>query len=88
MVARGLVVPAGSSWHRDLVTLCSAEGIVSENVANSFREYLAFRHFFSHGYAVELDSSRLQPLVEKAAQVFGAFKEDTQGPPADPAPEK
>lgn len=74
VAARGLTVPTGSSWHRDLVNLCSGEGVLSISVARDLREYLAFRHFFSHGYAVELDPQRLEPLIARLEEVYRAFK--------------
>ncbi len=72
--ARGLDVPTGDSWHRDLVNLAWAEGIVSETTANQLRQYLAFRHFFSHGYGVELDVEQMQPLVEELPDLYGRFR--------------
>jgi hypothetical protein len=35
--ARGLDIPSGDSWHRDLVSLASSRKIVSETTANELR---------------------------------------------------
>ena len=72
--ARGLDVPTGDSWHRDLVNLAWVEGVASETTANQLRQYLAFRHFFSHGYGVELDVEQMQPLVEELPDLYGRFR--------------
>jgi hypothetical protein len=76
--ARGREVPAGDSWHRDLVNLACAQGIVSETTATELRQYLAFRHFFSHGYAAELDLERMQPLLEELPDVYGQFRRNIE----------
>jgi len=73
---RGFEVPTGSSWHRDLVNLACAAGVLSEATVNSLRPYLAFRHFFSHGYAVQLEAARLEPLLHEASLAFHAFQQD------------
>jgi len=76
--ARGLEIPSGNSWHRDLVSLASSHGIISETTANRLRQYLAFRHFFSHGYAVDLDLERMQPLVEQVEEVYRRLRGDLE----------
>lgn len=38
--------------------------------------YLAFRHFFSHAYALDLHPERMEPLVKGAGLVFNAFKSE------------
>jgi hypothetical protein len=76
--ARGQAIPAGDSWHRDLIVLASAEKVISETTASQLRQYLAFRHFFSHAYAVDLKPERLQPLVEAARGVYRQLRRDIE----------
>lgn len=52
--AKNQIIPEGSSWHKDLLNLAAAHEIISENIKNRLGEYLAFRHFFSHAYALEI----------------------------------
>jgi uncharacterized protein YutE (UPF0331/DUF86 family) len=73
VLSRGLKLPTGSSWHRDLVDLSVSNGFVSEAIALELRAYLAFRHFFSHAYVLDLDVNRIEPLVEYAQEVFQKF---------------
>jgi len=74
--SRDVELPTGPSWHRDLLNAANTSGLVSETTAEDLRRYLAFRHFFSHGYAVDLMPDRLEPLVRDAADVFGRFQSD------------
>ncbi len=74
VVARGRSIPSGSAWHRDLVNLCATEGILEKTLLKDLQPYLAFRHFFSHGYAVELDPRRLEPLVLGVHMVYEGFR--------------
>jgi hypothetical protein len=45
---------------------------------NSLKRYLAFRHFFAHGYALNLFPERMQPLLDDAQSVFDRFKADIE----------
>lgn len=76
--SRGLALPLGESWHRDLLMAAGANGILSEATLESLKRYLAFRHFFGHGYALNLNSARLEPLVKDARTVFASFKADIE----------
>ena len=38
--------------------------------------YLAFRHFFSHAYALDLFPERMEPLHQRAVEVFGRFRKE------------
>ncbi|MGD0487067.1 MAG: hypothetical protein ABSB94_07730 [Syntrophorhabdales bacterium] len=73
-----LVVPQGESWHRDLLVTAGEKGILSAQLLNSLKRYLAFRHFFGHGYALNLFPERMQPLLDDAQSVFDQFKADIE----------
>jgi hypothetical protein len=36
--------------------------------------YLAFRHYFSHAYAIDLYADRMEPLVDAAQAVYQDFR--------------
>jgi hypothetical protein len=76
LTARGQQLPEGSSWHRDMVNIAVSESILSESTASELRRYLAFRHFFSHGYSFDIDETRLIPLVKDIQQTLAHFKTD------------
>lgn len=72
----GLTMPTGQAWHRDLLNLVINKKIITASTGKALKQYLAFRHFFSHGYALDLDSQRLLPLARSVNKVFKAFEKD------------
>jgi hypothetical protein len=67
-------IPEGQSWHKDLLIEAVKNNIISEELVNKLREYLAFRHFFSHSYALDLNPLRFEPLVADISNIFETFK--------------
>ena len=76
VISRGEEVPCNSSWHRDLVNIATSKNMISEQTAEELRRYLAFRHFFSHGYSFDLDKERIIPLVRDIERIFACFRDD------------
>jgi len=76
VISRGEEVPCNSSWHRDLVNIATSKDIISELTAKELRRYLAFRHFFSHGYSFDLDKERIIPLVKDIERILACFRDD------------
>jgi len=72
--SQNLSIPEGASWHKDLLFIAINEKIISEPLGDSLKSYLAFRHFFSHAYALDLHSDRMVPLVTEATNIFEKFK--------------
>jgi len=69
-----LSLPKGSSWHKELLVIALKEKIISQEIENKLRQFLAFRHFFSHAYALDLHPEKMEPLVKAAPKVFDLFK--------------
>jgi uncharacterized protein YutE (UPF0331/DUF86 family) len=69
-------IPEGKSWHKELVESAVKEKIITENCKNQLSNYLAFRHFFSHAYALDLYSERIEPLVKNMKDVFTIFRDE------------
>jgi len=76
VISCGHKIPDGPSWHRDLVDIAVSNNIISGPSAKNLRRYLAFRHFFSHGYSFDLDRDRIIPLVEDLEGTLSSFTND------------
>ena len=69
LVARGVALPTGEAWHRDLLVRAVEQQILSATTHRELAPYLAFRHFFAHAYGFDIDPERLEPLVDDLARV-------------------
>jgi len=69
-------LPTGTFWHRDLLDLAVRAEIISPSVFGRTKEYMAFRHFFTHAYTLTLKPERMRPLVEAAPQLILDFKSE------------
>ena len=76
VLARGKPLLESPAWHKDL--LCSATdiGIISEHLKDLLGRYLAFRHFFIHGYALDLRPDRMELLIKDLQSVYHKFKDE------------
>jgi len=72
---KSLSIPQGELWHRDLLLAAAEKNIISDLLLNNLKQYLAFRHYFSHAYALELFPERMEPLVKDAVALFNEFKQ-------------
>ena len=77
-LSRDIAIPQGDSWHRDLLFSAANKKIISEPLANELKRFLAFRHFFSHAYALELYPDRMEPLVKDIIKIFEKFKSEVK----------
>jgi len=68
--------PEGGSWHKELLKLSVNHKIITEPTMMKLGEYLAFRHFFSHAYALDLYAEKLEPLVENIKDIYKDFQKD------------
>lgn len=75
-VLQKISVPEGQSWHKDLLEKAVKEEMISEECKSHLGQYLAFRHFFSHAYALDLYPEKMEPLVENSQKLYSIFKND------------
>ena len=71
-------IPEGGSWHRDLLERAAMDKIISDGCKDHLLKYLAFRHFFSHAYALDLQPDKMEPLVENSRRVYALFRKEKE----------
>jgi uncharacterized protein YutE (UPF0331/DUF86 family) len=75
-ISKKIPIPEGGAWHKDLLEMASDNKIISEEYKDDLMKYLVFRHFFSHGYALDLHADKMESLVEDSAKTYSLFREE------------
>ena len=70
----GFKIPSGPNWHKDLLKTALLNRIINKNLMTDLLPYLAFRHFFVHGYGFDLDWQKMKSIVNNADKVYLRFK--------------
>ena len=76
--ARRYKLPSGDTWHKDLLLLAVEHKLISFQLEGELKQYLAFRHFFSHAYALELYPHRIEHLAKNLSNLFDIFKTEIE----------
>lgn len=76
--SKAFPISQGDSWHRDLLLSAAENRILSDGLLNDLKRYLAFRHFFGHGYAMNLSPERMEQLMRDAESVFKRFRDEIE----------
>jgi hypothetical protein len=72
--AKKIKLPSGEHWHQELLQKAESKKIISRYLSNELKRFLAFRHFFSHAYALELYPNRMVPLVTDVPKIYKRAK--------------
>lgn len=75
--AKDIAVPKSASWHKELLEFSMSNKIISEDMYDKLLEYLAFRHFFTHGYGFMLEEEPLEELANNIFDVWHNFCMET-----------
>jgi len=62
--------------HADLLIAARNLGVLSELLAGSLRELMAFRHFFRHSYGFMIDNELLNPLIQRIDGIVGSVAKE------------
>lgn len=80
-IAKGIDkdVPAGSQWHRDLLSrmmesTANRSPVLTTETVHQLTDYLGFRHFYRHSYSFFLEWRELERLVIPLAEVWKRTK--------------
>jgi uncharacterized protein YutE (UPF0331/DUF86 family) len=76
--SKGVSIPQGPSWHRDLLDLALKHKVINKTAWGSLKQFLGFRHFFSHAHAFHLEVDRIRPLVKAAPKLYASIKRSIQ----------
>ena len=71
--AKAMSMPSSETWHKDLLNLSVSIGIITEELASELYTYLAFRHFFVHGYGFKLEEAHLRSLADDISRIWSQF---------------
>jgi len=74
--AKSIKIPADESWHQNLLLTAVKENMISQQLADELKVYLAFRHFVVHAYALDLQPQSIEPLATNIMKVFDKFKSE------------
>ncbi len=75
--------PDGKAWHRELVDRMTTRtdrrpAVLSVELADDLKEYLAFRHLFRKTYLQDLRWNKMRPLALRCSDVLATFSEEIE----------
>lgn len=76
-------LPSSFDWHKRLLNRMSVEReglppVLSSETVLSLREYLGFRHIVRNIYGFELETERVEDLVQGYSQVWHCFESEVR----------
>jgi hypothetical protein len=76
-------LPRGAHWHQQLLNSMALatknrKAVITEQLKNSLKENLAFRHTFRSIYALEIEWGKMEQLARSMPVIFEEFKKEFQ----------
>lgn len=72
---RAETVPKGKNWHAEVLDLAAEKSLVSVDVRDELKSFLAFRHFIRHAYSFEINPAMIASILDRAPDVAERFAE-------------
>lgn|SRR3989338_2022444 len=69
-------IPSDERWHKRLLEASLQEGIIQRKTYDRLLKFLAFRHFYTHAYSIDVDPDKLLILVGSLKSTLKAFESD------------
>ncbi|MFH1847006.1 MAG: hypothetical protein ABH869_05560 [Candidatus Omnitrophota bacterium] len=76
--AKGIRIKDTGSFHKDLLDRAVEEKIVSQTLSERLDEYRGFRHFFVHGYGLNLRKDELISLAKGILTIWKDFEKEAR----------
>jgi uncharacterized protein YutE (UPF0331/DUF86 family) len=73
---KNIPLPNSSAWHKELLELAEKSSIIKCETRLKLGPYLAFRHYFIHGYSIDIKIERIVPLINDVTDVWARFKSE------------
>jgi uncharacterized protein YutE (UPF0331/DUF86 family) len=66
-------VPKTSTWHKDILSLCVENGVITEELKDALSGFMRFRHYHVHGYGYMSDWNIVKTLALSARETTDRF---------------
>ncbi len=76
LLFKNISIPVSEFWHKNLLDLSVNNKIISLELSEKLDEFRAFRHFFIHGYGINLNKQKLLPLAENLSHLWEEFESE------------
>ena len=72
---RAQKLPQGKNWHAELLDLAAEKSVVSADLREELKSFLAFRHFIRHAYSFEINPAMIASILDRAPDVAERFSD-------------
>ena len=76
----GITLPIGDNWHIQLLQRCSLKSDFiftlkfNDELYSNLNDLRRFRHYFFHGYSINIDWNILKESIEEIDEIFTEIK--------------